>query len=96
MGAIFDEQGISIGEWTEYFLDLLCHVSATVDSWSNKGSRKSIRPSRKFAEICKLNIEVKWLLTGLEPDFRTISDFRKNNVDCLKKTATVESKNQRI
>jgi len=28
---------------------------------------------------------VKWLVTGLEPNFRTISDFRMNNVDCLKK-----------
>lgn len=49
------------------------------------GSRKSIRSSRRLAESCKVNIEVKWLVAGLEPDFRTISDFRKNNVDCLKK-----------
>jgi transposase len=49
------------------------------------GSRKSIRSSRKLAEACRLNVEVKWLTGGLEPDFRTISDFRKDNVDCLKK-----------
>ena len=48
------------------------------------GSRKGIRSSRKLAESCKVNLEVKWMLEGVEPDFRTISDFRKNNVDSLK------------
>ncbi|MFR7832315.1 MAG: transposase [Blautia wexlerae] len=27
---------------------------------------------------------VKWMLGGVEPDFRTISDFRKSNIDSLK------------
>lgn len=49
------------------------------------GVRKSIRSSRKRAESCITNIEVKWLLGGATPDFRTISDFRKDNIDCLKK-----------
>jgi len=49
------------------------------------GNRRSIRSSRKLQEACKLNVEVKWLLQGLEPDFRTISDFRKENVKCMKK-----------
>ena len=48
------------------------------------GSRKSIRSSRKLAEACRINIEVKWLMGGLEPDFRTISDFRKDNISHLK------------
>ena len=48
------------------------------------GSRKGIRSSRKLAESCKVNLEVKWLVGGVEPDFRTISDFRKNNIDSLK------------
>lgn len=48
------------------------------------GNRKSIRSSRKLAESCKVNLEVKWMLGGVEPDFRTISDFRKNNIDSLK------------
>lgn len=48
------------------------------------GSRKGIRSSRKLAESCKVNIEVKWLTGGVEPDFRTISDFRKDNIDSLK------------
>lgn len=48
------------------------------------GSRKGIRSSRKLAESCKINLEVKWMMGGGEPDFRTISDFRKNNIDSLK------------
>lgn len=49
------------------------------------GARHKIRSSRKLAESCKINIEVRWLMGSLTPDHRTISDFRKDNVDCLKK-----------
>lgn len=49
------------------------------------GNQKSIRSSRKLAEACKINVEAKWLMEGLEPDFRTISDFRKDNINCMKK-----------
>ena len=49
------------------------------------GNRKSIRSSRKLGEACKVNVEVKWMTGGIEPDFRTISDFRKDNVKHLKK-----------
>ncbi len=42
------------------------------------------RSSRKLAESCKVNLEVKWMIGGVEPDFRTISDFRKDNIDSLK------------
>ncbi len=48
------------------------------------GSRKGIRSSRKLAESCRVNIEVRWMTDGIEPDFRTVSDFRKNNIDSLK------------
>lgn len=48
------------------------------------GNRKGIRSSRKLAESCKVNLEVKWLMGGAEPDFRTISDFRKDNIDSMK------------
>ena len=47
------------------------------------GSRKEIRSSRKLAESCKVNLEVKWLMGGAEPDFRTISDFRKDNIESM-------------
>ena len=49
------------------------------------GSDNGIRSSRKLAKSCKVNVEVKWMLGGVEPDFRTISDFRKDNIDSLKK-----------
>lgn len=48
------------------------------------GSRKGVRSSRKLAESCKVNLEVKWMTGGVEPDFRTIADFRKDNIDSLK------------
>ena len=49
------------------------------------GSDNGIKSSRKLAKSCRVNVEVKWILGGIEPDFRTISDFRKDNIDSLKK-----------
>lgn len=42
-----------------------------------------IRSSRKLARACKCNIELMWMLRKLTPDFRTISDFRKDNKEAL-------------
>lgn len=44
-----------------------------------------VRSSRKLARECKCNIEVMWLLGKLAPDFRTISDFRKDNKESITK-----------
>ncbi len=49
------------------------------------GNRNDVRSSRKLAAACRVNMEVKWMLGGVEPDFRTISDFRKDNIDSMKK-----------
>lgn len=49
------------------------------------GCRNEIRSSRKIQRACEVNIEVIWLMGGAKPDFRTISDFRKDNIDVLKK-----------
>lgn len=49
------------------------------------GYRNDIRSSRKLEAACKVNIEVMWLMQGLTPDFRSISDFRKDNIRCMKK-----------
>lgn len=49
------------------------------------GNCNEIRSSRKLARSCAVNIEVKWLMGGVEPDFRTISDFRKSHVEDMKK-----------
>lgn len=44
----------------------------------------SVRSSRRLERECKCNIEVMWLTGKLTPDFRTISDFRKDNKDAIK------------
>lgn len=49
------------------------------------GCRNEIRSSRKLQRACEVNIEVIWLMGGAKPDFRTISDFRKDNIDVQKK-----------
>lgn len=49
------------------------------------GYRRRIRSSRKLEWACETNVEVMWMMGGLRPDFHTISDFRKDNIDCLKK-----------
>jgi transposase len=38
-----------------------------------------MRSSRKLEKECLRNKEMMWLTEGLAPDFKTISDFRKNN-----------------
>jgi hypothetical protein len=43
-----------------------------------------IRSSRKLMAECGRNIEVFFLLNRLIPDFRTISDFRKDNCKAIK------------
>jgi transposase len=48
------------------------------------GYRKNIRSSRKLEAACEVNIEVMWMVGGLKPDFRTISDFRKDNIGSLR------------
>ena len=48
------------------------------------GYFNGIRSSRKLERECNRNMEVMWLLCMLTPDFKTIADFRKDNVDCMK------------
>ena len=43
-----------------------------------------IRSSRRLARQCRINIEMIWLMEGLQPEYHTISDFRKNNPQGLK------------
>ena len=49
------------------------------------GYLKKIRSSRQLAQLTQLNVEVFWLLKKLNPDFRTIADFRKDNIVGIKK-----------
>ena len=43
-----------------------------------------IRSSRRLMTECRRNVELFYLLGKLTPDFRTISDFRKDNARALK------------
>ncbi len=43
-----------------------------------------IRSSRRLAAECERNLEVIWLLGGLKPGYKTIADFRKDNLKALK------------
>jgi len=46
-----------------------------------------IRSSRLLEAECHRNVEVLWLLGKLAPDFKTIADFRKDNLKPLKAVA---------
>jgi transposase len=46
-----------------------------------------VRSSRLLEAECQRNVEVLWLLGKLAPDFKTIADFRKNNLAPLKAVA---------
>jgi transposase len=48
------------------------------------GYLNAIRSSRKLERECRRNLEAKWLIKNLTPDFKTIADFRKDNIDCIK------------
>ncbi len=46
-----------------------------------------IRSSRLLAAECQRNVEVIWLTGKLTPDFKTIADFRKDNLKPLRAVA---------
>jgi transposase len=56
------------------------------------GYLNKLRSSRDLERECKRNIEVMWLLKGLQPDHNTISNFRRDNPKAIKKVfrATVQ------
>lgn len=48
------------------------------------GYFNGIRSSRKLEKECHRNIELFWLIGELKPDFKTIADFRKDNINSIK------------
>lgn len=50
------------------------------------GYLNRIRSSRMLMRECRRNIELFYLLGELKPDFRTISDFRKENASAIRNT----------
>jgi transposase len=49
------------------------------------GYLNRVRSSRLLERETQKNIEVIWLLRKLQPDFKTISDFRKDNTKAIKR-----------
>lgn len=49
------------------------------------GYLNKIRSSRQLEAATHKNLELIWLMRKLHPDFKTISDFRKNNFKALKR-----------
>jgi len=47
------------------------------------GYEKGVRSSRKLEALCNTDIEAMWLLGELRPDFKTIADFRKDNIEAF-------------
>jgi len=48
------------------------------------GYLNQVRSSRRLERECHRNVEVIWMVKKLKPDFKTISNFRKDNIDCIK------------
>ena len=57
------------------------------------GYLNKTRSSRDLEKECYRNIEVMWLLKGLKPDHNTISNFRRDNPEPIRKVfkATVQT-----
>lgn len=48
------------------------------------GYMNKIASSRRLEAECRRNIELKWLINNVCPDFKTIADFRSTNSDAIK------------
>src|SRR2546430_2061026 len=48
------------------------------------GYLNRVRSSRMLERETKVNLEVMWLLGKLSPDFKTIADFRRDNLAAIK------------
>ena len=49
------------------------------------GYSNRIRSSRRLERETKINLEAIWLIKGTQPGYKTIADFRKDNLNPLKK-----------
>lgn len=47
------------------------------------GYSNKIVSSRKLEMECHRNLELKWLLNNLTPDFKTIADYRRDNAEAI-------------
>ncbi len=49
------------------------------------GYSYGIRSSRKLERACNHNVSFMWLVSGVQPDYRTIARFRRENKEAIKK-----------
>ena len=49
------------------------------------GYENGIRSSRKLEKETRRNVEMMWLVEGLTPDYKTIAEFRRQNIRPLQK-----------
>jgi transposase len=49
------------------------------------GYLNRVQSSRRLERECQRNLELMWLTERLEPDFKTIADFRKDNGKAIRK-----------
>lgn len=49
------------------------------------GYSYGIRSSRKLERACHHNVSFMWLVSGVQPDYRTIARFRRENKESIKK-----------
>ena len=49
------------------------------------GYSNRVRSSRRLEREAKINLEAIWLIKGTQPGYKTIADFRKDNLKPLKK-----------
>jgi len=49
------------------------------------GYSYGIRSSRKLERACYHNLSFRWLISGIQPDYRTIARFRSDNKEAIKR-----------
>ena len=59
------------------------------------GYLNGIRSSRKLEREYTRNIEIQWLLHGIMLNYKSISDFRKNNPKALQNVLMIKKRNTR-
>ncbi len=47
------------------------------------GYLQQIRSSRRLEAECRRNVEVMWLLSSLEPDYKSIAEFRRMHSEAV-------------
>ncbi len=61
-----------------------CYHPGTMLKLYIYGYLNRIQSSRRLEKETHRNVELMWLLERLQPDFKTIADFRKNNSEGIK------------